>query len=379
MGQPLACPCATTAADAAAAAEARGHDPAYVALASPCVPAAPAPASIPPMTTSVTPRPGTARGGRRGSCDPADAAAVMPGSARVRRRGSSEPSHVAPARRGSNEMYLRRGSSDACFVVPEQPPQRRGSSEPASHGAPLLPIRRGSAEPSYAAPTQQPRRSSIHTPPPPSLLVQWHQGTAYASCACGCARRLIADVLRRRGDHTWMESKHHVVQWLWPKRANGVAGAGAPALTDDDARMLAADAACERRLLEAFDMWVEFWGLRRDPGSGLLSRAAGWRERFANIERRGGSHNHLRITRVLLSLRLRGHPELAEPLAEQLFAAVADGSLPGARGALLTYWLPALPDGGVKERLQRQARHLWGGAAVSPSPYFRDGVRAALV
>eukprot|EP00666_Eupelagonemidae_sp_cell4sb_P006730 gene6730-20712_t len=68
-------------------------------------------------------------------------------------------------------------------------------------------------------------------------------------------------MLAKGGNYAWLEQKHHYVQWLFPKQTHGVSGACAPTLTPRVAKELARDAGCSARLVAAYALMLDFWGL----------------------------------------------------------------------------------------------------------------------
>jgi len=220
-----------------------------------------------------------------------------------------------------------------------------------------------------------------------SLLRFW-KGQSTGSCVCGCARITVDEMLAKRGNYQWLEQKHHFMQWLFPKATNGVSGACAPTLTSRAAKALAADPACSSRVMNAYRMILDFWGLELlDEETGAVRKGPHCAERFRNIV--AHEHNYLRITRVLVSMGMMGWTYLQGPLVELLIEETAPGgALEGAlsRGALLRYWIPAVKGRYAGEtwqkRLRTRAKAL-GIPELSPdevpeSPYFRPGTKAAM-
>eukprot|EP00756_Hemistasia_phaeocysticola_P036306 Hpha_TRINITY_DN16635_c0_g1::TRINITY_DN16635_c0_g1_i1::g.180132::m.180132 len=220
------------------------------------------------------------------------------------------------------------------------------------------------------------------------LLLRFWRGKSTGHCVCGCARITVDEMLAKRGNYQWLEQKHHFMQWLFPKATNGVSGACAPTLTTRAAKALSLDPSCSARVMNAYRMILDFWGLELlDEETGAVQRAPHCAERFRNIVVH--EHNYLRITRVLVSLGMGGRIQLLGPLVELLIEEVAPGgALEGAlsRGALLRYWIPAVKGKCAGEswqkRLRQHARNL-GIPELSPdevpeSPYFRPGTKAAM-
>eukprot|EP01062_Namystynia_karyoxenos_P009971 TRINITY_DN1352_c3_g1_i1.p1 TRINITY_DN1352_c3_g1~~TRINITY_DN1352_c3_g1_i1.p1 ORF type:complete len:681 (+),score=221.24 TRINITY_DN1352_c3_g1_i1:94-2136(+) len=294
---------------------------------------------------------------------------AIPGasSARGSRTGRMSPRSSPVTER--TQPFTARGPGD---YGRRSPPRQRRSSDPSV--TPSTPQRDRSPSPSSVDDPGAGAERRFRGIDDTSRLVRFWQGTGEADCVCGCARLSVDGILAKRGKYPWLEGKHHYVQWLFPKAVNGVSGATAPPLTAGDAAIMAADPECDRRLTKAYDMMLDFWGLELvDDSSGEVRKAPHWEERFANIEKH--DHNYLRISRVLISLNMRGRRAMAGPLVELLLGEVADGNLPGARSSLLKYWIPCVK-GAEGQRLRQAARDR--GLVADESPYFRSGCRAAL-
>eukprot|EP01065_Artemidia_motanka_P047560 TRINITY_DN7471_c1_g1_i1.p1 TRINITY_DN7471_c1_g1~~TRINITY_DN7471_c1_g1_i1.p1 ORF type:complete len:691 (+),score=184.26 TRINITY_DN7471_c1_g1_i1:73-2145(+) len=319
----------------------------------------------------------------------------------VRRRSAVSAEHLPPAAvpkdRGAARSPVR-NMDERRRRSPEQRRSSVASSRGSSPDAPPPPALRRDRSPERAAASPgrgyagglspragglSPRAGGAASPfgfgglsPRPwggegSRLVLFWQGQCEADCVCGCSRIGIEAMLAKRGKYLWLEGKHHYVQWLFPKAVNGVSGAAAPPLNSADAAVLAADQDAYKRLIRAYDMMLDFWGF--DLVDGQPRKAANWEERFQNIERH--DHNYLRISRVLISLNMRGCRELVPPFVTVLLDAVAEGELPGAKSSLLKYWIPCCK-GAEGNRLRERARKR--GLVAEQSPYFRDSCRAAL-
>ena len=108
-------------------------------------------------------------------------------------------------------------------------------------------------------------------------------------------------------DDEALEHQHDYIQWLFPLTEPSGANPDAPLLTFAEMELFRESEPARARFVEAFERMLEFYGLRlvREE-SGLLV------ERTDNFEKRArnwlnpGNHNHLRITRILTSLRLVG-------------------------------------------------------------------------
>ena len=100
-----------------------------------------------------------------------------------------------------------------------------------------------------------------------------------------------------------LEDVHDYIQWLFPLPERSGANPWAPVLTAEDIAAFHEHGAIRERLLAAFQRMMLFYGLvaregRVERGPKFAEHARSWLH--------PGNHNHLRITRMLRSLRLLG-------------------------------------------------------------------------
>ena len=115
--------------------------------------------------------------------------------------------------------------------------------------------------------------------------------------------RRLEDILL--WDHARLEFVHDYIQWLFPLTEPSMAQPSSPVLSADDVRLIRTDAALRQRMRDALAVMLEFYGI--DPQG-----PRDWIEL--------GNHNHLRLTRILRSLRIAG----LEPEARRLFAVLEE-------------------------------------------------------
>ncbi len=187
----------------------------------------------------------------------------------------------------------------------------------------------------------------VQPPAPESPLLSFYRGTAPDSHG-----RTIEEIL------AWpdarLEEVHDFIQWLFPLAEGSAFNPHAPIVTPEDARSFRQDAALQARLTKAFDRFLRFLGLEcRRAGLGLeVVRGA----RFAD-RREGwlypGSHNFLRLTRVLKSLRLLGLEDHAWALF--VFLESIHRECPQLVGDVpYGYWRDAITGRGPKEGVDRR-------------------------
>ncbi|MBA1157561.1 opioid growth factor receptor-related protein [Microvirga mediterraneensis] len=131
--------------------------------------------------------------------------------------------------------------------------------------------------------------------------------------------RLVADVLGFSNDR--LEEVHDYIQWLFPLPTRSAAQPGAPVLTQAEIDAIRADQAAQDNLARATERMLQFY---RETRWWLT----------------GYDHNHLRITRIIHSLRILAGPDEAQRFHEAILALNdAAGSPVNARSR--TYWSDA--------------------------------------
>lgn len=121
-------------------------------------------------------------------------------------------------------------------------------------------------------------------------------------------------------DDAALESRHDFIQWLFPLPDGSVAVPGSPMLTDADADTVRADPRALANLQAAAERMQDFY-----------TRTHAWRATF--------DHNHLRITRIIRSLRLLLGNAAADDFRDEVLALLGDRPLVNPRS--LTFWRQA--------------------------------------
>jgi hypothetical protein len=108
-------------------------------------------------------------------------------------------------------------------------------------------------------------------------------------------------------DHGRLESVHDYIQWVFPTGQRSSVNPSAPLVTDDVRGAFANSGELRGRLRRSLDVMLGFYGLRMDlqDDGPCVVRGANFDQRRRNWLTYG-NHNHLRITRILTSLRLLG-------------------------------------------------------------------------
>jgi hypothetical protein len=132
--------------------------------------------------------------------------------------------------------------------------------------------------------------------------------------------RRVEDVLRY--SNRQLEDIHDYIQWLFPLPTRSGAQPSAPVLTASEIKAISSDARALSTLHHATERMVRFYRETDD-----------WLAAY--------DHNHLRITRIIQSLRLLVSPEAAREFHEAVLALqIAAGAPVNSRS--LQYWKQAV-------------------------------------
>jgi hypothetical protein len=149
--------------------------------------------------------------------------------------------------------------------------------------------------------------------------------------------RTLADIWS--WDAARLEGVHDYIQWLFPLPEPSAFNPQAPILTEAAIEAFRADAHLRQRLLRSLTTMLGFYGLTLASGPGGAPRIAPAPD-FGVRSRdwlHAGNHNHLRLTRILTSLRLLGLDDYADALYGCLEEVASDH--PHAVSATtLAYW-----------------------------------------
>lgn len=127
------------------------------------------------------------------------------------------------------------------------------------------------------------------------------------------AGRLIYEVWRFDDDE--IEGHHDFIQWLFPLPDPSAFNPAAPLLTPEVAVAFHRTPELTRNLLRSLDMMLRFYGLKRNGTA--ITRAADFEER-QDWWLMPDDHNHLRLTRIMLSLAHLALPDEAAGLRKFL-------------------------------------------------------------
>jgi hypothetical protein len=134
--------------------------------------------------------------------------------------------------------------------------------------------------------------------------------------------RLARDVLRLSDAE--LERIHDYIQWLFPLPTRSAAQPGAPVLSTEEIDAIRADSQALETLNRATDRMLQFY------------RNTSWWRAWQD-------HNHLRITRIIHSLRLLAGPGAASHFHGAIMALL-DTTSAEINPRSLRYWADAVRD-----------------------------------
>ena len=140
-------------------------------------------------------------------------------------------------------------------------------------------------------------------------------------------------------DAARLEGVHDYIQWLFPLPEPSAFNPHAPILDDGDDRDLPHRPGAATAAAALAELMLDFYGLalesdangvpRIERARDFAAKSAGWL--------RPGDHNHLRLTRILTSVRLLGLDDHSHALYRCL-AAIARDHPHAVSATTLDYW-----------------------------------------
>ena len=119
-------------------------------------------------------------------------------------------------------------------------------------------------------------------------------------------------------DDYWLEAKHNYIQWLFPLPEPSRAVPNSPVMTPEELTVLRASEQARSRILASAERMLRFYAASR-----------GWLM--------GHDHNHLRITRIIRSLRLIVGDKPADEFRAAILAQVKEAGAP-ISASTIVYW-----------------------------------------
>ena len=141
-----------------------------------------------------------------------------------------------------------------------------------------------------------------------------------------------------------LESNHDFIQWMFPLLEPSSVHPEAPILDQETIREFKARPELQQNLRESFLRMLVFYGFELNTDNGLAVRR---RSDFADQSTGWlwpGNHNHLRITRIIKSLRLLGLEAEAQAFFKclsELYAEETGRGIPRITAATFQFWSAA--------------------------------------
>jgi hypothetical protein len=146
-------------------------------------------------------------------------------------------------------------------------------------------------------------------------------------------------------DDEWLEREHDFIQWLFPLKVPSSVTPEAPLVGECEQRAFASDPLLRSNLMRAFERMLAFYGFRLQRDStgtpASVQRTAEFTVQSANWLTRN-KHNHLRLTRILRSLRLLGLQQESSLLYAALTAIRDDEGGRSISQATRDFWRRAV-------------------------------------
>ncbi|XP_045174331.2 putative uncharacterized protein DDB_G0277255 [Mercenaria mercenaria] len=124
----------------------------------------------------------------------------------------------------------------------------------------------------------------------------------------------IEDMLEWKGDYLRLERTHSYIQWLFPIPESRGMNYSAQPLQEHEAQAISENESLRDKVLEAFKMMLDFYGMELELEPLTFKRGDNWKERYEHLNR--SIHNHFRITRIIKALGELGWQQLQKPWLE---------------------------------------------------------------
>lgn len=163
----------------------------------------------------------------------------------------------------------------------------------------------------------------------------------FYSGRCGDARgRFLKDILAWSDDT--LEDVHDYIQWLFPLTEPSAFNPHAPLLGDAALAEFRESRDLQRNMIAAFARMLRFYGFEMASEEPCIIQTAPEFAKRARVWLTAGNHNHLRITRILKSLRLVGLSAYARAFLEALTTVYNRTPRPPISAETFRYWLEAV-------------------------------------
>jgi hypothetical protein len=155
--------------------------------------------------------------------------------------------------------------------------------------------------------------------------------------------RYLDDIQKWTDDQ--LESVHDFIQWMFPLREPSGVNLTAPVLDAATIKEFRSRTALQEKLRLSFTRMLKFYGLEIDGAGSSISvkKAANFHER-AKVWLHPHNHNHLRITRIITSLRLLGLEIEARAFFDSLAGIYYSHTSPRISAETFRYWQSAVEE-----------------------------------
>jgi hypothetical protein len=143
-----------------------------------------------------------------------------------------------------------------------------------------------------------------------------------------------------------LESNHDFIQWMFPLLEPSSVHPDAPILDQETIREFKAHPELQQKLRESFLRMLAFYGFELNGDSGLVVRVPDFADQSTNWLW-PGNHNHLRITRILKSLRLLGLETEAQAFFKclsELYTEETGRGIPRITATTFQFWSAAMEE-----------------------------------
>jgi hypothetical protein len=128
---------------------------------------------------------------------------------------------------------------------------------------------------------------------------------------------LVETILEKwKGDYVQLEKHHSYIQWLFPNYYSSKFNDEAEPLSREEAVEFRTNPTIAIRLVRAYELILDFYGMTLDRSTGKISRSAQYKDRYRTLL--CSPHNHLRMRRILMHLNNVGFRRYAIELVKFL-------------------------------------------------------------
>jgi hypothetical protein len=150
-----------------------------------------------------------------------------------------------------------------------------------------------------------------------------------------------------------LESNHDFIQWMFPLLEPSSVHPEAPILDHETIREFKAHPELQENLRKSFQRMLAFYGFQLNAQGGLaICRRPDFADQSANWLW-PGNHNHLRITRIIKSLRLLGLEPEAKAIFKclsELYAEETGRGIPRITATTFQFWSAAAEEPAIPAR-----------------------------